>query len=214
MDQPIFIHRAGKKFQDFFEMNDFGGYSLKVHRVAELPLPSGKAIAGDPFGQRIQAPLIGEAAIASRRPVELCAVMDEGEWLPAILRWKLRDELATDWFLAVSEDVPQENVISLQENEFIGTECPSGWILLGDVDSYQEYLLQASPLMGKRPEALLEEAIHAQKTPKWAAVEIGGAQAVVAVDGGWKDGLFPAYWGVNAQGEIVELIIDFFILGM
>ena len=214
MELPIFSHRSGKSYQKYFELDEIEGFPLEVRDLGKLALPSQRAIVGDPFGQRIQAPLAGEVPNAEKSPIELCLVHADGAAHPAMIRWKFEAKPAAEWFLAVSEDVPDEDVIALQENEYIGTECPSGWVLLGDADIYQEYLLQASPLMGKKPETLLNEAREDQNTPQWATVPVGDNQAVVAVDGNWEGGLFPTYWGIGENKQIVELVIDLFVIGV
>jgi len=40
----------------------------------------------------------------------------------------------------------------------------------------------------------------------------GGADAGIAVDSGYGDGGYPAYWGVDAEGEVAQLVVDFMVL--
>jgi hypothetical protein len=47
----------------------------------------------------------------------------------------------------------------------------------------------------------------------WADVSVGQADGanLVCCDSGWGDGVFPCYWGCDADGDVCHLTIDFLV---
>lgn len=75
---------------------------------------------------------------------------------------------------------------------------------------------------------LVDFAAYASMTPRakaGALASVTEAERPVAVqftagvsnlglvcDSGWGDGSYPMYWGIDARGEIAQLVVDFFVL--
>lgn len=209
-----------QQYNTYFAESNADGYSLQQLSLADLPIESGRIVLGDPMGAVIQMPF-GQTLPTGVFPLEACIATNtyEGESISrlALLRWKFSSKTAEKWHLAVAEDVASEDIESLAPNEFIGAEFPYGIAVIGDLHGYEQHLLEVQTYIVENETGNYASEVIA---PALAASEYGfGAifhqevLPVAIVTTGLGDGLFPAYWGVSEDGEIIELIVDFFVIG-
>lgn len=53
---------------------------------------------------------------------------------------------------------------------------------------------------------------YGQRRPDRQLLDFGAGPVGVIADSGWGDGAYPAYWGVDADGAVMQLVIDFMVL--
>lgn len=216
MSQPI-KHPALQEYNSYFELNEIDGFTIKQEKIADLPIESGRIALADPMGAVIQMPFQGEAPIG-KFPLEGCVAMDdEGRARLALLRWRWGSAPATSWHLAIAEDVAQEDMETLAPNEFIGGEFPYGIALIGDLHGYEQHLLAVQTHIvetesGDFASQVIGPTLADSPYGLWGVLH-EEVLPIAIVTTGWGEGLFPAYWGVDESGEVVELVVDFFVLG-
>lgn len=66
--------------------------------------------------------------------------------------------------------------------------------------------------MSRRAKAAAFDLFGHAERPAALPVTVDGADIGIAVESGYGDGSYPAYWGVNADGAIVQLVVDFMVL--
>jgi hypothetical protein len=204
-----------QSYAPYFELPEANGFRLSRVALGTLPLPSGRLVLADPFGELVQSPMKGPSLPALARLEACLAEADDLEPRIALLRLSFGQAPAAAWHLAVAADVPDTEVAALAHNEFLGVELPQGMLLMADVEAYEQYLIElpVQLLNGGQAyaDAVLQPALAAgpaQGQAGWIA-KGAGALAVAC----WGEGLYPAYWGLDQQGQAVELVIDFLVLG-
>lgn len=66
--------------------------------------------------------------------------------------------------------------------------------------------------MTRREKVAAYERFTEASRPAAAEIPLGGADVGLAFDSGYGDGGYPVYWGVDAQGSVAQLVVDFMIL--
>lgn len=66
--------------------------------------------------------------------------------------------------------------------------------------------------MTRRDKAAEFERFTAVSQPAVLEIPLGGNDVGLAVESGFGDGGYPAYWGVDAHGNTAQLVVDFMVL--
>lgn len=66
--------------------------------------------------------------------------------------------------------------------------------------------------MTKRAKAARYAQFVAAPRPAAVEVSLDAGDTGIVVDSGYGDGSYPAYWGVDADGEVSQLVVDFMLL--
>ncbi|WP_435735338.1 DUF4241 domain-containing protein [Cellulosimicrobium sp. PMB13] len=66
--------------------------------------------------------------------------------------------------------------------------------------------------MTRREKAAAYDRFTTAARPAALELPLGGADSGLALDSGYGDGSYPVYWGVDAQGDIAQLVVDFMVL--
>lgn len=89
-----------------------------------------------------------------------------------------------------------------QSGHVIGVDA--GCVCLVDYVGYSE--------MTRREKAAAYGRFTAASRPAALEFVLGGKGTGIAVDSGYGDGSYPAYWGIDAQGRTAQLVVDFMVL--
>lgn len=73
-----------------------------------------------------------------------------------------------------------------------------------------DYVAYAS--MTKRAKAARYAQFVAAPRPAAVEVSLDAGDTGIVVDSGYGDGSYPVYWGVDADGEVAQLVVDFMLL--
>ncbi|WP_402841581.1 DUF4241 domain-containing protein [Microbacterium sp. GXS0129] len=66
--------------------------------------------------------------------------------------------------------------------------------------------------MSRRHKAAADNAYMAEHRPAAMVFPLASGNVGVVADSGYGDGSYPAYWGVDGQGEVAQLVVDFLVL--
>lgn len=66
--------------------------------------------------------------------------------------------------------------------------------------------------VSRRSKAAAFDGFVAAERPVALTIPLGPVDAGIAVDSGYGDGSYPVYWGVDAEGRVVQLVVDFMVL--
>lgn len=179
---------------------------LAVLTLGGMDVTSGLLVATD--GLLPEGPPFAARVAPGRYPVQIVlARLTSGEERVALLQLKLSNRPAARWIAAEPEGAePAER--DDDEPAF-------------DVESGVACLIDARALSAWRAElesdnaALqsLERVLRENRRPIWTWARIRAADAAgVLVTAGFGEGSYVAYWGLDAGGERVSLVLDFDLL--
>lgn len=198
---------------------------IEIH-IGDLNLPTGKIIAADPFFTLEQRPF-AKSVLPDKYPVYIyMSEIDELHNRIAYAKIKFRSEDATKWILAVTDDISTEEMKDLGENEFYGFPVESGLACFLDEETNAQLVKKIDALQEKDPEANYYDEVLAEEFRNYSGKnnfsrELGdwndhhpdkdSDNNAIMFSSGWGDGYYPAYWGLNEEGDTMELVIDFLI---
>jgi len=190
-----------------------GGEPVTVQtvKIGELNLPSGRVVAMDPFSDPGRKPFTARVA-PGRYPVMLSLVQPEGWPAPLIAAAMLRIGPAppVSWALAVT---PGQDPDALEDDELYGFPSDAGTACLASAEAARVQARRITVLgmpnllyiarLNREMEAHAEEGM-------WAMVEMEKRRGLNAAffTAGYGDGVYDAYWGYDAEGEAVALVVD------
>lgn len=212
-----------------FEYNlddDMDMHELVEIHVGDVNLPSGKIIAADPFFTYDQRPF-KRTVLPDKYPVYVYVTeIDEEHFRIAYAKIKFRSKDASKWVLAITDDITKEEMDELTDDEFFGFPVDSGLACFLDEETNATLNAKMDALQEKDPEAnyydeILADEFKAYSSKNKFSRELGdwndhrpdreSDNNVIMFASGWGDGYYPAYWGLDENGETIELVIDFLI---
>lgn len=198
---------------------------VEIH-IGDVNLPTGRVVASDPFFVDSQRPF-SRTVEPDKYPVYIyMAEIDKLHHRIAYAKIKFRPEDATKWILALTDDLTEEELKDLGEDEFYGFPVESGLAAFMDEETGEQFISKMDQLEEANPEAnyydevLTEEfRIYSGKNNfsrelgDWNDHKIGNDSDnnLIMFASGWGDGYYPAYWGLNENGDTIELVVDFLI---
>ncbi len=210
-----------------FELDDeMNNQELVEIHIGDVNLPTGKIIVADPFFTVEQRPF-ARAVEPDKYPVYVyMSEIDNMHHRIAYAKIKFRPETATKWILALTDDITNEEIKELDEEEFYGFPVESGLACFLDEKTNGELIAKINALQERDPEANYYDAALADEFREYSGKnkfsrELGdwndhhpnkdSDDNAIMFASGWGDGYYPVYWGLNNDGDTVELVIDFLI---
>ena len=204
----------------------FKDESITTISLGEVNFPTGKIIASDPFFTWDVKPFV-KTIKPGKYPVELLmSKIEEGHHRVAFAKLKVQKEKALTWEMAITEDIAQEEINNLKKGEIFGFGVDAGLGCFIDVETNLLYLekidefYKISPdknyyddLLAGEFDEFSGKSPYSRPLGDWNIHHIDTTHDVVMFASGWGDGYYPCYWGMNAKNEIVELVIDFLVIG-
>lgn len=198
---------------------------VEIH-IGDVNLPTGKIIAADPFFASEQQPF-ARTVIPDKYPVYIyMAEIDKLHNRIAYAKIKFRPETSTRWVLALTDDMTQEELDDLGEDEFYGFPVESGIAAFLDAETNEQFAdkiekqQETSPAGNFYDDVLAAEFMEysgknnfSRELGDWNDHQVNedSDNNVIMFAAGWGDGYYPAYWGLNDEGDAVELVIDFLL---
>ncbi|MDV6168730.1 DUF4241 domain-containing protein [Flavobacterium sp. DG1-102-2] len=141
----------------------------------------------------------------------------------ALAKLEFSSERAEKWILAVTE---QDSIFNLKEREYFGFPVDAGLGAFCDYKAGKDYLKHETDFMKVHPNGNIYDDFFAAEFKKnarnlkdptdygdWLNFKIPNSENnIIMFQSGYGDGAYPAYWGIDKNGEIVSLIVDFFVL--
>lgn len=219
-----------KNVNDFEHPFDLSGEMaerelVEIH-IGDVNLPTGRIVASDPFFSAEQT-AFARAVEPDKYPVYVyVSEIDKLHHRIAYAKIKFRPEVATKWILALTEDITEEELNDLSEGEFYGFAVESGLACFMDEETSEEFNEKLDNLQEADPEYNYYDSVLSEEFKEYSGKntfsrELGdwndhklspdSDNNIVMFASGWGDGYFPAYFGLNADGDTVELVIDFLL---
>lgn len=205
---------------------EFNSSELVEIHVGDINLPTGKIIAADPFFTDSQ-PAFARSVEPDKYPVYIyMAEIDELHHRVAYAKIKFRPETPTKYILALTEDLTAEELDELGDDEFFGFPVDSGLAALLDAETNQQLTMRMNLLQENKPESNYYDEVLAKEFEEYSGKNkfsrslgdwndhhpsTDSDNNVIMFSSGWGDGYYPAYWGLNDNGDTIELVIDFLI---
>ncbi|HEX9056512.1 MAG TPA: DUF4241 domain-containing protein [Ktedonobacterales bacterium] len=223
MSQPDY----NKAFQDgvgieYTLQNEVGTvaehYMLRLHRVGELVLTSGRILACDPMFM-FETPPIADTVPPGRYPVILSvAELPSGDQRVACALLRLSEHAAVRWEIAA----PQGQTLSaLTPAKAFGYSVDFATGCFMDAAVPPELVAQETARTDVTDEGdpfydRLDDMLDKTYLPTWSWADLivdetTGAN-IIAFSSGWGDGCYPSYWGYDAANQRVALVTDFGVL--
>lgn len=198
---------------------------VEIH-IGDVNLPTGKIIASDPFFTFDQRPFT-RSVEPDKYPVYIyMAEVDEHHHRVAYAKIKFRPEEAHKWILAITDDITKEEMNELNEDEFFGFPVDSGLACFLDEETNERLTAKMDEIQDKDPESNYYDEVLADEFKNYSGKnkfsrslgdwndhypDKDSDNNVIMFASGWGDGYYPAYWGLNENGDSIELVIDFLI---
>jgi hypothetical protein len=192
-----------------------GDSIFKTHLIGEIVLTSGKLVACDPlacpdsdaFQQFIPIGKYPTFLIVEHYP-------RNNDQRVAYGMIRITEQIPVKWELGISSD--EELNLLLSEDEIVGYPVDSGVGCFMDEDAVQiiddsihyAYVTKTDSLTDKLQEELSK---NYSPTWKWANMCIDESTNlnIIAFSSGIGDGIYPTYFGYNAEGKIVSVVTEF-----
>jgi Protein of unknown function (DUF4241) len=198
---------------------------VEIH-IGDVNLPTGRVIASDPFFVDSQRPF-SRTVEPDKYPVFVyMAQIDKLHNRVAYAKIKFRPEDASKWILALTDDLTEEELNDLDEDEFYGFPVESGLAGFMDEETSSAFIEKMDAFENANPDADYYDEVLAEEFRKYSGKnnfsrELGdwndhklsndNDNNIIMFSSGWGDGYYPAYWGLNDNGDVTELVIDFLI---
>jgi Protein of unknown function (DUF4241) len=172
----------------------------RVVDVAPLRVTSGAVVTFDPLSAWELDPL--ERSVPNgEHPVRLCIARFGTDERVAAARLTLGAGHAVRWEMATRAG---EDPATLAEHNFFGFGVDAGTAAFADVAEARR--------LAEAQNDDLTDAMQASYVHTWSHAATLGTPNAVAFSSGFGDGSYCAWWGLDADGAVVALVIDFDIL--
>ncbi len=204
--------------------NTIDDVNLEVLELGFLKLSSGKVAVCDPLiayeeeGFNKEVPT-GEFSVKVYNVKE-----KKGPDCYALAQLQFTTEKAVKWVLAIQDE---DDINELEDEEdFLGFAVDAGIACFMDAETVKLYDQFVDNYYKENPDGNIYDDFFAAEFKKnarnprvlgaygdWINFTIPGSDAnIVMFQSGGGDGVYPAYWGIDASGKVTSLIIDFLVL--
>lgn len=199
---------------------------LETLEIGDLNLPSGEIIAADPFFTSHSKPF-RRSVEPGTYPVVLGLAQQELSYFRlAFSKLVFSEHPVVRWEMAIEQDFTESEIISLTPEDFVGFGVEAGLACFLDATTNIAYLQKQDQFYADNPsgnyyddvlaaEFALQSGSHEKSSSDgdWCnhVIQSGEPGNVIIFSSGWGDGYYPSYWGLDAEGQPVELIIDFLL---
>lgn len=194
---------------------------VEVLNIGNLTVPSGKIVVCDPLVTPDMPPL-SRTVKPGKYPVKIyiAKTKDSGDRY-AIAKLEFSTQTADKWALATRDG---EDVLELKEDsDFFGFPVDAGLGGFFDEQAGIAYNKFADEFIKQHPDANMYDDFFEAEFEKsstgpndpgnWVNFQIPDTELNITMfQSGYGDGVYPAYWGMTKNDEVVSLVIDFFVL--
>lgn len=216
-----------KDYEIYYDLDgEMSAQELVEIHIGDVNLPTGRVIVADPFFTEDQE-AFARAVEPDKYPVFIyMAEIDELHHRIAYAKIKFRPEAAAKWILAITEDLTPDELNELGEDEFYGFAVESGLACFMDAETKILLTQRIDKLQEEKPDSNYYDEVLATEFSEYSGKNqfsraLGdwndhhpdkeSDNNVIMFSSGWGDGYYPAYWGLNENGDTVELVIDFLL---
>lgn len=206
-----------------FENNTVDNILVEEINIGMLKVPSGKIVATDPIVYPIAKPFL-RTVPPGEYPVKIYAATIEGVGERyAIAKLEFSKDKAEKWVMALLEG---EDINNIKEDGFFGFPADAGLGGFFDYETGKKLVEFNKKFREENPEKNLYDAVFAAEFKKsaknlndttdygdWINYKIPESNLNVTMfQSGYGDGVYPSYWGIDKDGNVTSLVIDFLVL--
>lgn len=211
----------------YFNTDQHGDIKLSVLTLGNLHVSSGQIVACDPLVNLGDTSPFTRQIPAGHYPVKIVVAEtpDMGERY-ALAKLELSAKNAVRWELAYTCDV-ENKVAALKDDEYFGFPVDAGLGCFCDQQAQLAYAKFSADFRAKNPESNIYDDYFAAEFKKnasnqddpndigdWLNYTIPNTQHnVIMFHSGFGDGYYPSYWGLDTDGQLTALMIDFQVFG-
>jgi hypothetical protein len=200
------------------------GLEISHLNIGNLNVPTGKIIVCDPLVSSNWIPLSKNIS-PGNYPIKIYIAKTENAGNRfALAKLEITNKKAIKWVLALQEN---ENVDELVEDDsFFGFSVDAGLASFFDYQTGLEYDKFQNEFYKKNPgkniyDDFFDAEFQKNTLNKNDPTEVGNwinykfpttELNIPMFESGYGDGVYPAYWGIDEDGEITSLLIDFFVI--
>jgi len=213
-------------YDHFFKIDSMNDIKFSTFSPGDIFLPTGKIVVADPFVELGNVSPLNRMVYAGKYPVVICcAELDNFGTRYAFARINFTNDPVTSWPLAYEFDLEDE-VKTLKENEFIGIAVEAGLACFCDAQTQELYSDFVDEFYNTDKNANIYDDYFADlfkaNANKNNPDDIGDFinwkipktdHNVIMFQSGYGDGYYPVYWGLDSQGKVASLVIDFELFG-
>ncbi|MCW3090149.1 MAG: hypothetical protein JWP81_1218 [Ferruginibacter sp.] len=206
-------------YNRYFENSSIENMSLELLSLGSLNLGTGKIIACDPLVYFNDEPPFTRTVEPGIYPVIACIAKTENSGdRYAVVKLEFSKERPAKWEMAV---VAQQDVTELTDDDFFGFGVDAGLGSFCDEETQKLYSRFHDEFYEKNPDANIytdffaaefkKNAVEADDIGNWVNFYLPNNPNfnIIMFHSGYGDGLYPCYWGMNGEGKICSLIVDF-----
>jgi hypothetical protein len=206
-----------------FDNDTVEGTAIEILNAGNLEVTSGQIVVCDPLVMPNSKPLARSVKTGSY-PVKLyvAKTVEAGDRF-AIAKLEFNSNKAVKWVLALKAG---ENVTELKNGDFFGFPVDAGLGAFFDYatgatyNKFYDGIMRANPDGNIYDDLLAAEFKKNAKNPNepndygdWVNFKVPKSNSnIIMFQSGYGDGAYPAYWGIDENGEVTSLVIDFFVL--
>lgn len=210
----------------YFECEEIAGKSLTTINIGPCDLPSGNILVRDPLvylPNRNERPYFQKVP-AGRYETEICVIKSNDEDCDryAAVRLRFNDKRAVRFYEAL---IGKENLDEpLEEGDYFGFCVDAGLGCICDEVVHHIYCDWDEQWRKDNPDdnpydgyfaALFKENYHRHPEYQraggdWINWQVPGTEYHIPIfQSGFGDGTYPVYWGIDENGNICQLVIQF-----
>lgn len=204
-----------------FENQIVEGFEIKSYNIGSVNFPTGKVIVCDPLAFPDTTPYKRKIPKGKYPVVIYSAKNTELGERHVIVKLQLNSNKAEKWEMALREGEKAKEL--KEEGDFFGFPVDAGVAGIYDYQTALEYEIFDQSFTQKNPEKNLYDDYFADEFKKnarnlddcghWINHKLPNSNSTISMfTSGYGDGLYPAYWGIDKNGKLTSLVIDFFIL--
>ena len=217
---------ASVNYNLILENKEINGIKIELLEIGTLNVPSGKIVVCDPLVFYQPTPYT-KMVPPGKYPMKIYVAKteDSGDRY-AIAQLEISTKKAVKWILAVTEN---DNVNELQEKDaFFGFPVDTGLAGFFDYqtslafDKFQNDFYKQEPAKNIYDD-YFEAEFKKNSVPKdnpnavgnWINYTLPQTNLNIAMfQSGYGDGYYPAYWGIDENGTVTSLVLDFFVIDL
>ncbi len=220
------VRLSNHNYNDFFDKNEFNGTPLTYLSLGDVSIPTGQIIVCDPLVYfHDSLPLVRKVK-PGKYPVTVCLAKTKNSGNRyAVVKLEFSKSIASKWELAT---VDGQDISDLKdEDDFFGFSVDAGLGSFMDLQTRHYFKEFDDSFMKQHPNGNIYTDLFAGEFKKNAIEPNNPLDAgdwinfylpnkpelnVVMFHSGFGDGVYPSYWGIDNDGEICNLIVDFGVL--
>jgi len=207
-----------------FDNNEIEETPIELLEIGELNVPSGQIVVCDPLVNSQTEPLT-QTVKPGKYPIKIyVAKTKESGDRYAIAKLEFSTKKARKWVMALKDE---DDINELtDEADYFGFPVDAGLGGFYDFQSGIEYQKFESEFYKANPDSNIYDDFFASEFKKnaknqndpadygdWINFKLPNSELNITMfHSGYGDGSYPSYWGIDENGEIVSLVIDFLVL--